>query len=361
MRDRPRSSTPPTDTPILRVEGLSVSFPAADTARKRAPTPRRRAVEDVSIRIDAGRTTAVVGESGSGKSVSALSILRLLRSPPARIESGRILYRRRDGETVDLLAIPERDVRTIRGDEIAMIFQEPMTSLNPVMRVGEQITEAIRLHRDVTGRRARALACRVLSEVGIRNAAERMDAYPHEFSGGMLQRVMIAIALSCEPRVLIADEPTTALDVTTQAQILSLLDTLKEEHGLGILLISHDLGLVANHADRVVVMYAGRVVETGPVGAIIHRPIHPYTRGLLASAPRLGDHRRRLRTLDSFLRDPAVFSIVHNGQAFEAWWPAGSGAGQPGDRGRMLDLGSDREVRIRSTAALSTSYSPDSS
>ncbi|HHN77387.1 MAG TPA: ABC transporter ATP-binding protein [Phycisphaerales bacterium] len=351
------------DGPILRVEGLSVSFPASKGARD--SSVRKHAVVDVSLDVHAGRTTAVVGESGSGKSVTALSILRLVRTPPARIEAGRVHYRRHDGGVVDLLSIPEKDVRAIRGGEIAMIFQEPMTSLNPVMRIGDQIIEAVRLHQRVSVKEARGLACRVLAEVGIRDAASRMNAYPHEFSGGMLQRVMIAIALSCEPSVLIADEPTTALDVTTQAQILSSLDSLKAQRGLGILLISHDLGLVANHADSIVVMYAGRVVEAGPVGVILNRPAHPYTRGLLAAAPRIGDQRDRLRTLDTFLGDPSMFRVESGRRVFEAWWPIGGEIewrrDEHGGRGALLDLGSGHAVRVQDPGRLSTSCPPTSS
>jgi peptide/nickel transport system ATP-binding protein len=242
-----------------------------------------RAVDGVSFAIEAGRTLGMVGESGCGKSMTALSILRLVPSPPGRIVGGAVLYQGRD-----LLALSEREMRKIRANEIAMIFQEPMTSLNPVFTVGNQIGEAIELHQNVSRREARERAIEMLALVNIPEPARRVREYPHQMSGGMRQRVMIAMALACSPKLLIADEPTTALDVTIQAQILDLMRGLKEKTGAAIVLITHDLGVVAEMAQRVVVMYAGRKVEEAPVSALFARPRHPYTQGLLHSIPRLG-------------------------------------------------------------------------
>jgi len=275
--------------PLLSVQHLTTGF--------HTDRGLLRAVDDVSFDVGAATTVAVVGESGSGKSVTALSILRLLPSPPGEILGGSIVFRGRD-----LLRLPERELRTIRGAEIAMIFQEPMTSLNPVYSVGFQIAEAIRTHQSVTRRQARDKCIEMLELVGIPSPAERVDAYPHELSGGMRQRVMIAMALSCGPTLLIADEPTTALDVTIQAQILDLLRSLQQRLGMSILFITHDLALVAEFARDVVVMYAGRVVESGPAGALFADPLHPYTRGLLGSLPPLGSAResrpRRLNAIE---------------------------------------------------------------
>jgi oligopeptide/dipeptide ABC transporter ATP-binding protein len=240
-----------------------------------------RAVDGVSFGVDRGEVLGVVGESGCGKSVTALSIMRLVQEP-GRIEGGsRILLKGRD-----LTGLTEREMRDIRGNDISMIFQEPMTSLNPVYPVGDQIAESLRLHRGMGRRPARARAVELLRLVGIPLPEQRVDEYPHQLSGGMRQRVMIAMALANEPDLLIADEPTTALDVTIQAQILELLLELRERLGMGIILITHDLGVVAEVCDRVVVMYAGQVVEEGPVGAIFTAPGHPYTQGLLAAVPR---------------------------------------------------------------------------
>jgi oligopeptide/dipeptide ABC transporter ATP-binding protein len=238
------------------------------------------AVDNVSLRVHPGRTLALVGESGCGKSVTALSILRLLPSPPATIESGEVLF-----EGNDLLSLPESKLRELRGNRIAMIFQEPMTSLNPVFTIGYQLIEAIRLHRKVSYKEALARAVELLELVQIPSARERISDYPHQLSGGMRQRVMIAMALSCDPKLLIADEPTTALDVTVQAQLLELLTTLQQRLNMGILFITHDLGIVAEFAQRVAVMYAGQLVEEGPVTELYRRPYHPYTRGLLDSVP----------------------------------------------------------------------------
>jgi len=252
-----------------------------------------RAVDRVSFSIDAGETLGMVGESGCGKSVTALSILRLVPSPPGRIAGGEILYQGRN-----LLALSETDMRRVRGNEIAMIFQEPMTSLNPVFTVGDQIAEAIRLHQKTSRREARNRAIEMLRLVEMPEPARRVDEYPHQLSGGMRQRVMIAMALSCNPKLLIADEPTTALDVTIQAQILELLASLKARLGMALLLITHDLGVVAEQADDVVILYAGRIVERASVDRLFATPLHPYTRGLLDSLPQLGTPRgSRLRPI----------------------------------------------------------------
>ncbi len=241
-----------------------------------------RAVEGLSFEVAPGETVAIVGESGCGKSVTAMSILRLVPEPPGRIR-GRILFEGRD-----LLALPEREMRRLRGNRIGMIFQEPMTSLNPVLTVGHQIGEMLRLHQGLGRRAAEARAVEMLTLVGIAEPGRRVREYPHQLSGGMRQRVMIAMALACSPRLLIADEPTTALDVTVQAQILDLMRDLQRRLGSAIVLITHDLGVVAETAERVIVMYAGRKVEEAPVGMIFADPQHPYTRGLLGAVPRLG-------------------------------------------------------------------------
>jgi peptide/nickel transport system ATP-binding protein len=241
-----------------------------------------RAVDGLSFHIEHGETVAIVGESGCGKSVTSMSILRLVQEPPGKI-AGRILFADRD-----LLALSEAEMRAIRGRDISMIFQEPMTSLNPVLTIGRQIGEAVRLHEGLSKREARQRSIEMLALVGIPEAARRIGEYPHQLSGGMRQRVVIAMALACNPRLLIADEPTTALDVTIQAQILELMRDLKRRVGAAIMLITHDLGVVAEMAERVIVMYAGRKVEEAPVDEIFSRPMHPYTQGLLGAVPKLG-------------------------------------------------------------------------
>jgi oligopeptide transport system ATP-binding protein len=241
-------------------------------------------VDGISFDLAAGETLAIVGESGSGKSVTALSLLRLIPDPPGRIDTGEVLF---DG--TDLLKLDDAGIRAIRGDRIAMIFQEPMSSLNPVLTVGMQVAEPIHVHRKTPWSAAYGKAVALLQKVSIPDAAQRLRSYPHQYSGGMRQRVMIAMALACEPRLIIADEPTTALDVTVQAQILAILKQLTRETNSALILITHDLGVVARYADRVAVMYGGRIVETGPAAALYARPRHPYTRGLMASIPRLDD------------------------------------------------------------------------
>ncbi|HKX08444.1 MAG TPA: ABC transporter ATP-binding protein [Stellaceae bacterium] len=246
------------------------------------------AVDGVSFHINPGETLVVVGESGSGKSVTALSLMRLIESPPGRIASGEILLKGRDGRVRDLTKLELAEMRALRGNDIAMIFQEPMTSLNPVYTVGQQIIEAIQLHQGKSGKEAFARAVEMLSHLGIPEPERRMRSYPHQMSGGMRQRAMIAMALSCNPALLIADEPTTALDVTIQAQILELIKRLQNELGMAVIFITHNLGVAAEIADRIMVMYAGRVVEAGPARSIFREPRMPYTIGLLNSVPRLG-------------------------------------------------------------------------
>ncbi|MEX0935974.1 MAG: ABC transporter ATP-binding protein [Gemmatimonadota bacterium] len=253
-----------------------------------------RAVDGVSFDIDRGETLGIVGESGCGKTVTSLSVMGLIPDPPGRILPGSSI-RLRDRE---LLALPEKEMRRVRGDQIAMIFQEPMTSLNPVYTVGNQIQEALRLHRNLGKAEARRIGIGLLREVGIPEPERRFGEFPHQLSGGMRQRIMIAMALSCEPDLLIADEPTTALDVTIQAQILELLADIRGHREMAVLLITHDLGVVAEVCDRVVVMYAGQVVESGTVHEIFHRPRHPYTEGLLASLPDLARDRGRMHPIE---------------------------------------------------------------
>jgi peptide/nickel transport system ATP-binding protein len=264
----------PVPRPLLEVEELKTYFFTRDGVV--------RAVDGVSFSVERGETLAIVGESGCGKSVTSLSILRLIASPPGRTVGGQVLF-----EGNDLLALQEGEMRKIRGDAISMIFQEPMTSLNPVLTIGRQIGEVLTLHRGLSREHAGQRAIEMLKLVHMPEAERRVQQYPHELSGGMRQRVMIAMALACEPRLLIADEPTTALDVTIQAQILDLMRELKARTGAAIVLITHDLGVVAEMAERVVVMYAGRKVEEAPVAELFARPRHPYTRGLLDSIPKL--------------------------------------------------------------------------
>jgi len=276
-----------------------------------------RAVDGVSFRVAGNQTFALVGESGCGKSVTAFSILRLLPIPPARIASGRVLL---DGQ--DLLALPERRMRRVRGGQISMVFQEPMSSLNPVYTCGNQIVEAISLHQRLSGARAAQRAIELLGKVGIPDPAERFGEYPHQLSGGMRQRVMLAMALSSSPRLLIADEPTTALDVTIQAQILELLKDLQRAEQLSVLLITHDLAVVAEVADVVAVMYAGKIVELASAEVLFDSPGHPYTQGLLRSLPRLGEKKDRLETIPGTVPNPLQFPT---GCRFHPRCPIGHG------------------------------------
>ena len=279
---------------LLEVNNLRTQFPTRNGLV--------RAVDGVSFYLDPGEVLGVVGESGCGKSITALSIMRLI-APPGKIVSGEIIF---DGQ--ELLKLSDAEMRRIRGDDIAMIFQDPMTSLNPVFTVGEQIGEALRLHRKLSRKAARDAAVEAMREVSIPDPARRINDYPHQLSGGMRQRVMIAMALACDPKLLIADEPTTALDVTIQAQILELLEELQRKRGLSVLLITHDLGVVAEVADRVAVMYTGRIVEESTVEELFKRPKHPYTEGLLRSVPKLTASdvvkKARLETIEGVVPSP---------------------------------------------------------
>lgn len=266
----------------LEVENLSVAFGGDDG--------EFTVVDDISYYLNSGETLAIVGESGCGKTVSALSILRLIPNPPGRITGGQIRF-----DTRDILSLSSEELRELRGNKIAMIFQEPMTSLNPVLTIGEQVTETLLRHTSLTRKEAWQRSIDLLRQVDIPAPELRMDTYPHQLSGGMRQRAMIAMALSCNPRILIADEPTTALDVLIQAQILELLKKLKEETGMSILLITHDLGVVAETAQRVLIMYAGKIVESGSVKQLFQLPLHPYTLGLMNSVPKAGDSGKRER------------------------------------------------------------------
>ena len=277
--------------PLLDVRSLSTYFFTEEGVV--------RAVEQVSFEIRAGEILSLVGESGCGKSVTGLSILKLIPTPPGRIVSGEILFDRRN-----LLQLEEKQMERVRGNDISMIFQEPMTSLNPVFTIGDQIMEAITLHQGVDGTEARRRTVEMLDRVQIPSPETRIDAYPHQLSGGMRQRAMIAMALSCRPKLLIADEPTTALDVTIQAQVLRLLKEIQREMGMGVMLITHDLGVVSEIADRVAVMYAGRIFEYGPIEAIFSEMRNPYTRGLMNSIPSLIERKKRLDTIPGQVPNP---------------------------------------------------------
>jgi peptide/nickel transport system ATP-binding protein/oligopeptide transport system ATP-binding protein len=279
---------------LLKIQGLCTDFSTEKGVC--------RAVADVSFEIEKGKTFALVGESGCGKSMTALSIMRLVPNPPGRITKGRILF-----ENKDLLSLSEKQMRKVRGNEIAMIFQEPMTSLNPVYTVGNQIAESIMLHQKKSRKESFKQAEDILKQVGISDPKQRAKEYPHQLSGGMRQRVMIAIAVSCKPKLLIADEPTTALDVTIQAQILDLLDELQKIYGMSIMLITHDLSVVSEQADKVAVMYASRIVEKAIAKDIFDSPLHPYTKGLLKSIPKLGFEGERLDTIPGTVPDAADF------------------------------------------------------
>lgn len=277
---------------LLEIDNLTVQF--------RGDSGWITAVDDVSLNLREGETLGIVGESGSGKSVTALSILRLHTASTTRHPTGRIVYAGKD-----MLALTPPQLRAVRGREIAMIFQDPMSSLNPVLTIADQISETLRLHQDLDAAAARQRAIELLELVRIPDARRRVDEYPHRLSGGMRQRVMIAIAIACRPRLLIADEPTTALDVTIQAQILDLLRELQSSLGMSVILISHDMGVIAEFAQRVVVMYAGRIVETAPVKDLFRKPFHPYTEGLLAAIPKLDVDVARLPTIRGSIPDPA--------------------------------------------------------
>jgi peptide/nickel transport system ATP-binding protein len=292
-------------TPLLEVRDLRVSFSTEDGVV--------HAVDGLSLEVPTGGVLGIVGESGSGKTVSMMAVMRLIRDPNATVE-GEVLYRGRD-----LMRLSKGEMRSVRGREIAMIFQDPMTALTPVYTVGWQIAEQLRAHEQVARGQARTRVIDLLKEVGIPNAARRVDDYPHQFSGGMRQRVMIAMALACNPSLLIADEPTTALDVTIQAQILELMKRLRREHGSSIVLITHDMGVVADLAERVVVMYAGRVLEEAPKASLFRDPQHPYTWGLLGSMPRVD--RPRVRRLAAIPGVPPSLLSPPTGCAFEPRCP----------------------------------------
>ena len=277
---------------LLDVQGLTTAFM---TGRGEIT-----AIEDVSFSLKEGEILGIVGESGSGKSVTALTIMGLLPQPPARIAAGKVMF-----QGQDLTKLSAREMQRIRGPGIAMIFQEPMTSLNPVFSIGDQIMETIRAHENLPAAALRKRAIDMLDKVGIPSAARRLDDYPHQMSGGQRQRVMIAIALACNPKLLIADEPTTALDVTIQAQILDLLMDLRDEFRMAIMVITHNMGVIAETADRVLVMYAGRVIEEAPVARVFDHPVHPYTRGLLECVPSITEDRARLIAIPGTLPDPA--------------------------------------------------------
>jgi len=336
-----------TAEPLLQLRNLKVEFATDDGIVT--------AVADVSFDVEAGRIVGIVGESGSGKSVTALTVLGLTQGPGTRIE-GRVLYRGRD-----LLPLRERQLQRLRGKEIAMIFQDPMTSLNPVYRVGDQIVETVVIHEHVSRAVARRRAVELLGEVGIPHPGRRADDYPHQFSGGMRQRAMIAMALSCNPSILIADEPTTALDVTIQAQILDLIGRLRERFGSAVILITHDLGVVADVADEVNVMYAGRIVERAPTERIFNAPQHPYTWGLLGSIPRID--RARQRRLTAIKGQPPSLIDLPAGCTFAARCPyvfspcTGepdlAARSEPGHLDRCW-LPEDERVAARATATAST-------
>jgi peptide/nickel transport system ATP-binding protein/oligopeptide transport system ATP-binding protein len=277
---------------LLDVQGLTTAFM---TGRGEIT-----AIEEVSFSLKEGEILGIVGESGSGKSVTALTIMGLLPTPPARIAAGKVLF-----QGQELTKLSSRELQRIRGPGIAMIFQEPMTSLNPVFSIGDQIMETIKAHENLPAAALRKRAIDMLDKVGIPSAARRLDDYPHQMSGGQRQRVMIAIALACNPKLLIADEPTTALDVTIQAQILDLLMDLRDEFRMAIMIITHNMGVIAETADRVLVMYAGRVIEEAPVARVFDHPIHPYTRGLLECVPSITEDRARLIAIPGTLPDPA--------------------------------------------------------
>ena len=290
------------ESPLLEIRDLKTHFDTADG--------KVRAVDGVSLEIASQETLGLVGESGCGKSVTAYSILRLLPLRYCRIVDGQINFRLRGGNVVDLAQVDPRGdlIRNIRGNEIAMVFQEPMTSLSPVHTVGSQIAEAVELHQGLEKQDAEGMSIEMLRRVGIATPEQRIHEYPHQFSGGMRQRAMIAMALSCNPSLLIADEPTTALDVTIQAQILELMKSLQEQYRMSILVITHNLGVVAEMANRVAVMYMGKIVESGPARTIFHRPLHPYTMGMMQSVPRMGSSiKRRLVPIPGSVPDP--FSI----------------------------------------------------
>jgi peptide/nickel transport system ATP-binding protein len=287
---------------LLEVKNLVTEFKTEDTVLK--------AVNDVSFTLNRGETIGIVGESGSGKSVTSLSLMRLIPNPPGRIAGGEMIFNTRDGKTIDLAKVAEKDMQRYRGNEISMIFQEPMTSLNPVFTCGDQVVEVIQLHQKVSKAEAKRKTLELFAKVQLPSPQRIFDAYPHQISGGQKQRVMIAMAMSCNPSILIADEPTTALDVTVQSTILDLMRDLQQQHDMSIIFITHDLGVIAEIADRVLVMYKGKIVEQGPIKEIFANPKHPYTKGLLACRPPLDKRLSKLPVISDFMRE-------ENGQLIE--------------------------------------------
>ncbi|ULR43552.1 ABC transporter ATP-binding protein [Rhizobium sp. K102] len=304
---------PQTADTILDIKGLRTVF--------RIRSGEVTAVNGIDLSVAAGETLALVGESGSGKSVTSLSVMRLLTRNIGAIAAGSIDLKRKDGTVSNLVSLPEQEMRAIRGNDIGMVFQEPMSSLNPVYTIGDQISEPIRIHRGANRKAAMDAAVALLDSVGIPDARRRAGQYPHELSGGMRQRATIAMALACDPTLLIADEPTTALDVTIQAQVLALLQRLQRERGMAMLFVTHNLGVVAEIAHRVAVMYAGRIVETGPVAEVFRNPRHPYTIGLLASMPKLGDASRMKQAGERLAAIPGVVPSLMNMPAGCAFQP----------------------------------------
>nr|WP_064823058.1 ABC transporter ATP-binding protein [Rhizobium phaseoli] len=304
---------PQTTDTILDIRGLRTIF----RIRSGAVT----AVDGIDLSVAAGETLALVGESGSGKSVTSLSVMRLLTRNIGAIAAGRIDLKHKNGTVSNLVDLAEKDMRAVRGNDIGMVFQEPMSSLNPVYTIGDQISEPIRIHRGANRKAAMDAAVSLLDSVGIPDARRRASQYPHELSGGMRQRATIAMALACDPTLLIADEPTTALDVTIQAQILALLQALQRDRGMAMLFVTHNLGVVAEIAHRVAVMYAGRIVETGPVAEVFRNPRHPYTIGLLASMPKLGDASRMKQAGERLAAIPGVVPSLMNMPAGCAFQP----------------------------------------
>jgi oligopeptide/dipeptide ABC transporter ATP-binding protein len=326
-----------TSRPLLTVENLGVDFATA--------SGWVNVVDGVSFSIERGTTLGLVGESGSGKSVTSLAVMGLLPAGSARVRPGSSI--RLDG--TELTALPERAMQDVRGDEIAMIFQEPATSLNPAFRVGDQVAEMVRRHQGLSRKQSWTRAVEALAAVGIPNPERRARAYPHEFSGGMRQRVMIAMAISCEPKVLIADEPTTALDVTIQAQVLALLDKLRSEFGMALLLITHDLGVVAQVCDDAIVMYAGQIVERATVRELYRQPRHPYAEGLLASMPQVAPRARQ--RLASISGSPPMPWAMPPGCRFHPRCPYATDVCRLGDP-PLVDVGADRESRCVRTGEL---------
>ncbi|MCA9281388.1 MAG: ABC transporter ATP-binding protein [Phycisphaeraceae bacterium] len=356
-RTSPSASKLDESVPLLRVADLAVSF---DNGKG----PRIQAVDGVRMTIYPRQTLAVVGESGCGKSVTAMSTMQLVPRPPGRFDRGAAFFNH-NGKSVNLLTLSEREMQQFRGSEIAMIFQEPMTSLNPVYTIGDQILEAILLHQNVKLDEAIEIAVRAMDDVGIPDPRSRLSDYPHQFSGGMRQRVMIAMALACDPVLLLADEPTTALDVTIQAQILELLRKLQNDRGMGMMLITHDLGVVAENADVVCVMYAGRVVEYGTVFEVFKHPLHPYTRGLFASIPKMHEHRRRLVTINQIVDNLDEFKKLPGASdGVRPWWPWHDPPKdirpKPGPAGDyyLQEVSKDHWVGVWRTAAVSDHESP---